>query len=140
MEIETRFGIQDASFRAAGGEAGVRHLVRRFYELMDTLPEAAAIRAMHPPDLESAIDRLACFLYGWLGGPPLYREKYGSIDIPKAHAHLQVGADDRDAWLRCMALAVEEQPYSEAFRSYLLAQLRIPAERIRLQSEAATSG
>jgi hypothetical protein len=39
-----------------------------------------------------------------------------------------------------MALAVEEQPYSEAFRSYLLAQLRIPAERIRLQSEAATSG
>lgn len=140
MQIETRFGVEDASFREAGGEPGVRRLVRRFYELMDTLPEAAAIRAMHPPDLEASIDRLACFLCGWLGGPRLYQEKYGSIDIPKAHAHLQVSAEARDAWLHCMTLAAAEQPYNEAFRSYLLAQLRIPAERIRQQSEAARSG
>ncbi len=34
-----------------GGAAGVRRLVARFYALMDTLPEAAAARAVHAADL-----------------------------------------------------------------------------------------
>ncbi len=140
MEIEARFGTEDASFQAAGGEAGIRALVTRFYELMDTLPEAREIRAMHPADLDASIDRLAAFLCGWLGGPRRYQEKYGPINIPEAHRHLRVDAARRDAWLLCMERAAAEQPYSEAFRAYLMAQLRIPAERIRQTSRPTGDG
>lgn len=38
-------------YRLIGGEEAVRRLVERFYALMDELPEAREIRALHPPDL-----------------------------------------------------------------------------------------
>ena len=44
----------ETPYERIGGEAGVRALVRRFYELMDTLPEAYGIRKLHQPDLSSA--------------------------------------------------------------------------------------
>ena len=124
------FGQGDASFQAAGGEAGVYALVASFYHFMDTLPEAADIRAMHPDKLDDSTDRLAAFLCGWLGGPRRYAEKYGSINIPQVHAHLALNDSHRDAWLLCMQHAIDQQDYSQTFRDYLLAQLAVPADRI----------
>lgn len=98
---------------------------------METLPAARAIRAMHPHDLAPARDKLTRFLCGWLGGPHLYRERYGSINLPQAHAHLGVAGAERDAWLQCMRKAVDRQPFSERFREYLMTQLAVPAERVR---------
>ncbi len=80
------YGVEDASYRAAGGEAGIRKLVDDFYDAMDQLPEAAKIRAMHPADLTLSRDKLARFLCGWMGGPKIYAEKYGPIRIPQAHS------------------------------------------------------
>jgi len=125
------YGTGDASFRAAGGEPGIRRLVEAFYRFMDALPEARTIREMHPDDLETSIDKLARFLCGWLGGPKRYQEKYGSISIPGVHRHLPVAAGERDAWLVCMQHAIAEQPYAADFKRYLLEQLAVPAERIR---------
>ena len=128
-----KYGEGDASFQAAGAEEGIRHLVEAFYHQMATLPEAREIFDMHQGDLETTIDKLARFLCGWLGGPKLYKEKYGSIRIPVAHRHLPIGADQRDAWLLCMEKALQEQPYEEDFKRYLLQQLAVPAERSRNQ-------
>ena len=125
------YGSGDASFLAAGGEAGIRQLVERFYALMDTRAVARDIRAMHPADLSVSRDKLATFLCGWLGGPRLYQDKYGSISIPGVHAHLAIDTAARDAWLTIMAAAVAEQTWSEDFKRYLLAQLAVPAERVR---------
>jgi hemoglobin len=131
------YGIGDASFRAAGGVAGLRQLVEDFYQLMDSLPEAATIRAMHPDDLTEAADKLHRFLCGWLGGPKLYREKYGAIHIPAAHAHLAIGEAERDAWLQCMAAALARQDYPQDFRDYLLRELFRPAEGCRRAAQRA---
>lgn len=125
------YGVDDASFRAAGGEDGLQRLVNRFYDLMASLPEAHTIRAMHPADLTAARDKLWRFLCGWLNGPKRYQEKYGPISIPRAHAHLEIGTTDRDAWLACMRQALDEQPYADDFKAYLLYQLAQPAERVR---------
>lgn len=128
---QPRYGDGDTSFRAAGGETGIRRLVDDFYELMEQLPETQEIRAMHPADLTQSRDKLARFLSGWLGGPRLYHEKYGPIRIPSAHAHLNIGTKQRDAWLSCMHQALEQQPYATRFKVYLIEQLAIPAERCR---------
>jgi hemoglobin len=131
------YGEGDASFQAAGGVEGLRRLVADFYRMMDTLPEAATIRAMHPSDLSGSADKLHRFLCGWLGGPKLYREKYGSIHIPSAHAHLAIGERERDAWLLCMERALARQDYPREFCDYLLRALFRPAEASRLASEQA---
>lgn len=125
------YGQDDASFQAAGMQPGIRKLVDDFYDVMEQHNEAEKIRKMHPADLEESRDKLALFLCGWLGGPKLYREKYGAISIPRAHSHLRIGSTERDSWLLCMEQALKLQPYAADFKSYLLTQLAVPAERCR---------
>lgn len=130
MTTTPLYGFSDTSFQAAGGTDGIRKLVDDFYRFMDELPEAKIIRAMHKTDLTISRDKLTLFLSGWMGGPKSYSEKYGSINIPRDHSHLPIGEQERDAWLLCMEKAIALQNYPPDFGAYLLAQLRIPAERI----------
>jgi hemoglobin len=132
------YGFSDTSFQAAGGIVGIRKLVDDFYLEMDSLSEAAVIRKMHKTDLTESRDKLTLFLCSWMGGPRNYQEKYGSINIPRSHAHLPIGEAERDAWLLCMERAIAKQDYSPEFSTYLLAQLRIPAERIFATSRKPT--
>ena len=132
-QTDFKFGVEDASYQAAGQEAGIRKLVDAFYDEMETLPEAKVIRDMHPKDLTVSRDKLARFLCGWLGGPKLFQQKYGTVKIPVAHRHLAIGPAERDTWLLCMDNALQGQAYSESFKSYLLEQLYVPAEGSRNQ-------
>lgn len=124
------YGIADASFQAAGGETGIERLVADFYRIMDETEAAACVRQLYPQDLCESRERLVAFLCGWLGGPRCYAEKFGSISIPQFHTRWKVGEAERDAWLECMAQAIARQRYPADFANYLLAQLRVPAERI----------
>lgn len=130
------YGTNDNSYHAAGQLAGITRLVDAFYEHMDRDPQAREIRTMHPQDLSESRRKLAYFLSGWLGGPRLYSEHYGSINIPAVHRHLKVATPERDAWLVCMQKAIDEQPYADDFKTYLLEQLKVPAERIRIACES----
>ncbi|HEX9814238.1 MAG TPA: group II truncated hemoglobin, partial [Myxococcota bacterium] len=107
-------------------------LVEFFYAQMAALPEARKILRMHPSDLTTSIDKLARFLCGWTGGPKRYNERYGPIHIPRAHLHLSIHESERDAWLACMRNALAEQPYPDDLKQYLIEQLFVPAERIRV--------
>lgn len=124
------YGYEDTSFKAMGGEAGVRRLVDRFFDLMETLPEAQEILHMHPPDRALSREKLAVFLCGWLGGPKRYRERWGPIRIPSAHMHLGVTAAHHDAWLLCMDRAVDAMEVAEDFRAYFKREIRVPAGRV----------
>ena len=137
---EKSYGDGDATHRALGGVDAIRRLVEAFYEEMDTLPEAAKIRRMHPSDLEISIDKLARLLSGWTGGPKLYSEKYGPIKIPMAHKHLAVDEAERDAWLLCMERALERSGYPEDLQAYMLRELFVPAERVRVVSTDRRAG
>ena len=128
------YGVGDASYQAAGGIEGLHRLVDDFYRIMDEHPEAAIIRQMHPEDLSMARDKLACFLSGWLGGPKLFREKYGPIAIPSFHAQWKIGEADSAAWLLCMKEAIALQPYAPDFAEYLLKALHVPADRVVVAS------
>lgn len=69
--------MTDSYYTRMGGESTVRQLVERFYDLMNELETAYEIRKLHAADLTEARNKLFMFLCGWLGGPPLYIEKYG---------------------------------------------------------------
>jgi len=125
------YGDGAASYDAAGGLCGLQKLAQDFYAMMCNNPDYKVIREMHPNDLTLSEDKLVCFLSGWLGGERMFAKKYGSIRIPQVHAHLKIREKERDMWLSCMQEAVEKQDYDDAFKLYLLEQLKIPAERIR---------
>ena len=92
-----------------GGEAGVRTLVDRFYDLMDSQPDAKVIRQMHPQSLQSSRQKLFEFLSGFLGGPPIYIETHGHPRLRMRHHGFAIDEAARDNWLHCMHQALEEQ-------------------------------
>lgn len=119
-------------YQRLGGEAAIRKLVTRFYELMATLPEAQEILAMHPQDLSRSEDKLFKFLSGWLGGPPLFEQEFGSPFLRARHMPFAIGDAERDAWMRCMSQAIEEQGIEDPLlKMQLLQSLRDLADHMR---------
>ncbi len=136
---EHGYGVGENSYNAAGKQSGITALVDAFYLNMDTFLEATTIRKMHSDDLSASRKKLTYFLCGWLGGPRLYSQHYGGINIPSFHKHFKIGTPEMDAWLFCMEKAIEAQPYATSFREYLLAQLRIPAQSVKAASTGRES-
>jgi hemoglobin len=91
-----------------GDEATVRRIVDRFYDLMDTAPEARELRAMHAADLGPMRDRLTWFLTGWLGGPAVYAERTGGgACMTSVHRPFAIDDRARDQWMWCMRGALD---------------------------------
>lgn len=118
-------------FEAFGSEAAVYQIVSVFYHKMDELPECKTIRDMHKGDLEPMVDKLATFLIGWMGGPRRYQEKFGSVVIPEAHSQFAIGEAERDQWLLCMQLALEQSELSPQWRKTLLEAFKPMADMCR---------
>ena len=108
------------------GEDGIRQLTDTFYDIMDSLPEFAGLRAMHAKDLTVMKEKLADYLIGWMGGPPLYADKYGTVCMTTPHEPYHIGPAERDQWLLCMDKALEQTGASEE----LVEMLKIPLFRI----------
>jgi hemoglobin len=118
-------------YRLIGGEHAVRRLVERFYALMDELPAARTVRALHPADLSLSKERLFMFLSGWLGGPPLYAERIGPPRLRQSHHSFPIGDGERDAWMLCMTRALDEVVPDPALRAQLTAAFFKTADFLR---------
>ena len=108
------------------GEEGIRTLASTFYEILDTLPEASGLRAMHATNLSPMKAKLAEYLIGWMGGPPLYADKYGTVCMTTPHEPFHIGPEERDQWLLCMDKALVQTGASEQ----LVDMLKVPMFRI----------
>jgi hemoglobin len=95
-------------YEMMGGDAKVRALVDRFYDLMDLEPAYADLRLAHGTTLDDARDKLYWFLSGWLGGPNLYVEQFGHPRLRARHLPFSIGIKERDQWLACMFQAMDE--------------------------------
>jgi hemoglobin len=123
-------------YERLGGEAGVRALVDRFYDEMDTAETAAAIRAMHPPDLAHAREMLFWFLSGWLGGPPLYMQNKGHPRLRARHLPFAIDSAARDAWMHCMRVSLQSAGLPADIHSKLEAALWQLADHMRNRDDA----
>lgn len=120
-------------FDAVGGLDGVRALVDRFYDLMDAEGEYAGIRALHPPTLDGSREKLFLFLTGWMGGPPLYIQKYGHPRLRARHLPFPIGVSERDQWLSCMQRAMVESTVPAKTQAFLYERLSQVADFMRNQ-------
>jgi len=110
---------QTTMYHWIGGEEGVRKLVNKFYDIMDSSDDAKVVRAMHKEDLSVIREGLFEYLSGWLGGPPLFVAKHGSPCITKQHKPFKIDQKASDAWMNCMLQAMEEVEIEEKYREML---------------------
>jgi hemoglobin len=121
-------------YQRIGGEAKVRALVDRFYDHMDELPETYGIRKLHAEDLSSTRQKLFDFLSGWMGGPPLYTDKHGHPMLRRRHLPFAIGDLERDQWMHCMQLALDEVVTDDKLRSELHQAFMKVADHMRNQA------
>ncbi len=95
-------------YEMAGGAAGVGRFVNRFYDLMDSDPRYAALRALHAPDLAPMRASLAGFLSGWLGGPRDWFEQRPGVCVMSAHAKVRIDPETAGQWTQAMASALAD--------------------------------
>ena len=104
------------------GPEAVTRIAMRFYAVM--AEEERALADLHECDTEGRIvrpmqEKFALFLVGWLGGPQLYIEQHGHPRLRMRHQHVKIDKGMRDAWLRCMATALDEEKLGRPLREFL---------------------
>lgn len=128
--------FESSLYELLGGEKGLRALVDRFYDLMDSSPEAKSIRAFHAKSLKRSREKLFMFLSGWSGGPQLYVEKFGHPRLRMRHMPFSIGSAERDQWLWCMNKALEESQLDPQVVEFLKGRFAEVADFMRNQIEA----
>ena len=137
IEIGEVGSSQKTLFEELGGTEKIRELVEKFYDIMDSDPRAASIRAMHQIDLTEAREKLFMFLTGWSGGPSLYIERYGHPMLRKRHLPFPIGESERDQWMFCMVRAMHEIHMEEPMVVRLAQALWSVADFMRNKAEEA---
>lgn len=89
------------------GPEALTELVTRFYTLVAQDPDLAPI---FPADLTETAEKQLAFLTGFLGGPPLYHERYGHPRLRARHLPHAITPKRGRAWLACMNAALRATP------------------------------
>jgi hemoglobin len=124
------------AYEKIGGEPGVRELVDRFYDIMDSDGALIGLRQMHAKSLKGSREKLFLFLSGWLGGPDLYVQKYGHPRLRARHMPFSIGVAERDQWMACMNRALDEMDIEPALRKALSDAFWKTADFMRNRSES----
>ncbi|GAA2354940.1 globin [Saccharopolyspora halophila] len=115
----------DSFYEQVGGEATFHRIVARFYE---EVAKDELLRPLYPEeDLGPAEERLRLFLMQYWGGPTTYSDQRGHPRLRMRHAPFKIGPAERDAWLRCMRIAVDEAQLAPQHRERLWQYLEMAA-------------
>jgi hemoglobin len=109
-----------------GGEEQVHLLVDRFYDLIETLPQGAAIMAMHQRGhgLAHVRPEQFDFLCGFFGGRRYYHERHGHMNLREIHAHVDIRRGDAEDWLAVMARAMADTGVGAPEQAEIIATFR----------------
>lgn len=88
-----------------GGAPTFERLTHVFYQ---EVARDEVLRPLYPEeDLGPAERRLRMFLEQYWGGPRTYSEERGHPRLRMRHQPFRIGPIERDAWLRCMHIAID---------------------------------
>jgi hemoglobin len=115
-------------YLAVGGEDTFRRVISRFYA---EVAKDEVLRPLYPEtDLGPAQERLTLFLMQYWGGPHTYSDERGHPRLRMRHMPFTIGPIERDAWLRCMRIAVDEAGIAEPHRTQLWQYLESAAHSL----------
>ncbi|GGR47629.1 hypothetical protein GCM10008959_06040 [Deinococcus seoulensis] len=89
------------------GPDALAALVSRFYDLVAREP---LLTPIFPADLTLTAEKQLAFLSGFLGGPPLYHQRFGHPRLRARHLPFTITPARAQAWLSCMRAALDATP------------------------------
>lgn len=127
------WGDADTPYDEIGGDETVRALSDAFYDVIEE--ESPTLRAMLPASTKNTRKKFAMYLSGWLGGPPLYEERWGHPRLRMRHLPFPIGSAEAEEWMRCMRIAMKRTGVGEPLRSFLDERLASLALHMRNRDE-----
>ena len=100
--------VQQTAFDQIGGAAPVAAMVNAFYDLMETDPAYARLRAIHAQDLTPMRASLAGFITGWLGGPRDWFAARPGVCMMSMHRAMPIDAELGRQWVDAMSRAMDQ--------------------------------
>lgn len=114
-------------YEAIGGAEAVSRLVDAFYKRVAKHPDLIPI---FPEDLTETARKQRQFLTQFFGGPPLYIQEHGHPMLRARHLPFPITPKRRDAWLECMAGALEEAEIEEPYKTSIYERLTMTANHM----------
>lgn len=113
-------------FELIGGVEPIRRVVDAFYDLLESDPQYAELRAMHAPDLAPMREALTGFFTGWMGGPREWFNAQGGFCVMTRHAKMPVTEETAKQWsdaLRAALVVAKVEPGFAAQMDQILTRL-----------------
>ncbi len=122
-----------------GSEDRVIRIARAFYARMAAAEPALA--KTHELDESGQIsertqERFTRFLIEWLGGPANYSPREGHPRLRMRHGAVPIDSSMRDAWIRAMSHALDQEGVTGDVRSFLDARFLELATFLRNRPDA----
>jgi hemoglobin len=105
---------QEAPSREIFARMGQENIFRMCADFYAAL-EKSEIRPLFPADMAQASQKLAAFLTGLLGGPPLYHERHGPPRMRARHLPFAIDEKARGIWLECFREILKNAPARYGF-------------------------
>lgn len=100
--------VQPSPYDRIGGLVVLQRISDRFYDLMDSVPEYAELRAMHALDLSAMRKSLPMFLAGWSGGPRDWWDINPNKCMASMHKPFAIDRKSAGQWADAMRRAIAE--------------------------------
>ena len=109
------------------GAEKLSELMHAFYARVAKHPQLIPI---FPEDLTETIRKQIQFQTQYLGGPNYYTEEHGHPMMRARHMNFKITPDRAQAWLECMAEAMDEVDLEEKFRKTYYQRLVMTAHHM----------
>lgn len=119
--------VHGTIYEAIGGIDTIDKLVSAFYKRVSKHPKLIPI---FPEDLDETARKQKLFLTQFFGGPRLYEQERGHPMMRRRHLPFEITPSRRDAWLDCMAEALEEAEIQEPYRTAIFEKLTLTANHM----------
>ncbi len=123
------WGSEETPFLALGGEAKIRAIVDRFYDIVDE--DAPVLRAMLPADDSVSRQKLFEYLVEWTGGGNIYSSHRGHPRMRMRHLPFAIGEDEVTTWLECMSRSLDYNDVDGDIRAFLDDRFTALAQHMR---------
>lgn len=100
--------VPNTPFHLLGGHDTFQAIADRFYDLMDSDPAYAELRAMHAEDLSRMRIELTRFLTGWAGGPRDWFEDNPGRCMMSVHKPYAISHEIAGQWAEAMQRAIAD--------------------------------
>ena len=109
--------MEEATLYERLGKDNLELMVSRFYDLVF---QNEQISRLFKTDKELIKEKQRLFLTQFLGGPPLYSDRYGHPKLRARHLPHPISDEDAIAWLQCMSAAVHSLSIDAAMKDELM--------------------